>query len=227
MNDLEKYFFNVSEKPISKWRHYLKIYDRYFSSLRNRPITMLEIGVQQGGSIRMWRDYFHKDSTIVGIDIDPKCKDHATDSINIHIGSQNDETFINEIITRYDKFDIILDDGSHDNDHQVNTFKWMFPSISDGGVYMIEDIHTSYWPAHKGGPRMPGTCIEFSKNLIDDLNMYMSQWEPNYYSNNIGSLHFHDGIIIIEKQKREFAPYDLVCHNGSIVHVPEKVRISK
>jgi hypothetical protein len=226
MNDLEKYFFNVSEKSISKWRHYFKVYDRYFSSFRDRPINMLEIGVQNGGSLRMWRDYFHKDSTIVGIDIDPECKQHENESVNIHIGSQNDKQFVNQLITRYEKFDIIIDDGSHNNDHQVNTFTWMFPCVSDGGIYLIEDMHTSYWPAHGGGFKMPGTCVEFAKNLIDDVNMHMALIEPTYYTNNVGGIHFYDGVVVIEKYKREYKPYDLVCKNGEIAHLPEKVKIN-
>lgn len=225
MNDLEKYFFNVSDKSIHKWRHYFDVYDRYFSKFRNRPITMLEIGVQRGGSLQMWRNYFHSDSTIVGIDVDSTCKQHETNGVCVHIGSQNDVRFIDELIARYGSFDVIVDDGSHDNEHQVNTFSWMFNSVCDGGVYLIEDIHTSYIPAHGGGFKKTGTCVEFAKNLVDDVNMHMAMIDPTYYTNNVGGLHFYPGMIVIEKRKMEYTPYDLVCEGGKIVHLPEKVKI--
>ena len=220
MNDLQKYFYEISELPIYKWEHYFNIYETYFSKYRSRPILMMEIGVQTGGSTRMWKSYFHKDSKIVGIDINIECKKHECDGIDIHIGDQNDKKFIESLIEKYGSFDIILDDGSHINQHQINTFEWLFPHVVDDGLYLIEDTHTSYWSNCGGGYKSPSSCIEYSKHLIDQLNAYFSesnQLKPTYYTNNIESINFHDSMVVFKKQKRKFTPHDIAFYNGELI----------
>ena len=84
-----------ADTNVHKWHHYFDIYTKHFGHYRDRPIKMLEIGVFRGGSLRMWKDYFHPDSTIVGIDIDKTCKDHeiADRNVFVRIGSQADPGF--------------------------------------------------------------------------------------------------------------------------------------
>ena len=84
---LHKYFLNNGHLRLHKWMHYFDIYTKHFEKYRNRPITMMEIGVHGGGSLQMWHDYFHPESRIVGIDINPNCAQHAGDRIDVHIGS--------------------------------------------------------------------------------------------------------------------------------------------
>jgi len=219
MNDLLKYCSEISEYPVCKWEHYFDIYENYFAKYRNKPVLMLEIGVLAGGSTRMWKSYFHKDSRIVGIDINSSCKELECDGIDIHIGDQNDKNFIESLIEKYGSFDIVLDDGSHINQHQINTFEWLFPHIVDGGIYLIEDTHTSYWKDCNGGYKLPSSCVEYSKHLIDQLNAYFSEsnhLKPTYYTNNIESISFHDSIIAFKKQKRKFTPHDVVFYKGKL-----------
>ena len=73
-NELFRIF--SADTNVHKWHHYFDVYTRYFERYRDRPITMLEIGVFRGGSLRMWKEYFHTDSTIVGVDIDESCQAH-------------------------------------------------------------------------------------------------------------------------------------------------------
>ena len=220
MNDFEKYFYHISDKPIHKWAHYFNLYEKHFSSFKNRPIKIMEIGVQNGGSLQMWRNYFHSNSKIVGIDIDASCKQHEDDNIEIHIGDQTDILFLNKLIEIYKNFDIIIDDGSHINEHVINTFNHLFPFINNSGIYFIEDVHTSYWTDCNGGFKKENSIIEYSKNLIDQINAHFSQdlnLRPNYYTNNIGSISYHDSIVVFEKQIREYTPYDLITHKGNII----------
>jgi len=220
MNDFEKYFYHISDKPIHKWAHYFNLYEKHFSSFKNRPIKIMEIGVQNGGSLQMWRNYFDSNSKIVGIDIDPSCKQHEDDNIEIHIGDQTDILFLNKLIEIYKNFDIIIDDGSHINEHVINTFNHLFPFINNGGIYLIEDVHSSYWTNYNGGFKKENSMIEYSKNLIDQINAYFSQdlnLRPNYYTNNIGCISYHDSIVVFEKQIREYTPYDLIAHKGNII----------
>jgi 23S rRNA U2552 (ribose-2'-O)-methylase RlmE/FtsJ len=90
MNDLEQYFRQNNDRLIYKWIHYFDIYERHFARFRNKEMTILEIGVSQGGSLQMWKNYFGPKAKIYGIDVNPKCKDLEEENIKIFIGSQSD-----------------------------------------------------------------------------------------------------------------------------------------
>ena len=96
-SDLEEYFRNNNSRLIDKWVHYFDIYDRHFKRYRNKEINILEIGVSQGGSLLMWKDYFGDRANIYGIDINPKCKDLEEENIKIFIGSQSDRNFLRKL----------------------------------------------------------------------------------------------------------------------------------
>jgi 23S rRNA U2552 (ribose-2'-O)-methylase RlmE/FtsJ len=189
----------------AKFDHYIEIYERTFQHLRNRPINLLEIGVFKGGSLNIWRQYFHPESTIVGIDINPRCAVH-NDPDNkkfIRIGRQQDPEFLDALISEFGNFDIVVDDGSHQMDHVTKTFQHLFPKIADSSIYFIEDMQTSYWPRYGGGFQTSGTMIELAKELIDLLNI--SHWrsdeqvEAMHLQNQIKSIQFFEAVIVLEK----------------------------
>lgn len=123
---------------------YLDIYDRYLSGIRELPIKLLEIGVRDGCSHRMWREYFPK-ATVFGIDIDPRCKQYQSDRIRIFVGSQGDPNTIQSVLDNAkDQFDVILDDGSHVNELTLRSFDLLFPHLKSGGLYIMEDLGCSY-----------------------------------------------------------------------------------
>ena len=99
----------------------------------------------------MWKNYFGKDAKIVGVDINPKCKELEEEQISIEIGSQEDVAFWTKFKEKYPRVDILLDDGGHTMNQQIVTFREMFPHIKDGGLYMCEDCGTSYRKSHGGG----------------------------------------------------------------------------
>ena len=113
MNDLQKYFENNNKKDINKWLHYFDIYEENFSKYRNKKITVLEIGVFRGGSLSMWKKYFGTQAKIIGIDINPECKQFERENIKIYIGDQTNEDFLHSVLIDNDKPDIIIDDGGH------------------------------------------------------------------------------------------------------------------
>ena len=195
-------------RQIQKWAHYFPVYEKWFSPYRGKDIVFVEIGVWNGGSVQMWKNYFGKDAKIVGVDINPQCKKFADEEISIEIGSQEDPNFWAAFKEKYPRVDILLDDGGHTMNQQITTFREMFPHIKDGGLYMCEDCHTSYWENFGGGLKREGTFIEFTKNLIDEIQA--SAGAPvTYNSLNIGGLHFYDGIVVAEKKNRSLAPIDL------------------
>jgi len=208
---------NTGGRLVHKWNHYFELYRRYFSQFKEKDIRILEIGVSGGGSLRMWKNYFGKNSLIVGIDIDPKCLEHSGENIEVVIADQNNKEDIEKIIQKYGSFDIIIDDGSHINEHVINSFKWLFPSLKDGGLYFIEDMHTSYWDYYGGGFRGGNTMIEFTKSLIDHLNAYHydnSETIDKYYANTISGIHHHDSVVVFEKNNREYTPFDVFYVDG-------------
>src|SRR4029077_10756269 len=96
-NPLEKYFRANTERVIHKWIHYFDIYHRHFQRFRGKPVVILEFGVNKGGSLQMWRDYFGRDATIYGVDIDPRCADLGGLRIKVFIGDQEDRDFLQKI----------------------------------------------------------------------------------------------------------------------------------
>ena len=200
MNDLEKYFKNNTGRLISKWPHYFDVYERHFSPFRNREIVILEIGIFQGGSLRMWRSYFGEKAKIYGIDINPVCKQFEEENIEIFIGSQSDRNFLREIKKKIPKVDILIDDGGHTMRQQIVTYEEMFDHVKEDGVYLCEDIHTSYWLEYGGGYKRRGTFIEYSKDFIDYLHAFHSDQKSlkvSHFTKSADSLHFYDSILVI------------------------------
>jgi limonene-1,2-epoxide hydrolase len=203
MNDLEKYFLaNTSGKVIHKWMHYFDVYERHLSQYRGKSINLLEIGVSKGGSLEMWRDYLGPDAKIYGVDIDPECKKFENEQISIMIGSQSDRSFLKDIAQKIPTIDILIDDGGHTMDQQITTFQELYPHINERGVYICEDLHTSYWKEFGGGLKKPDTFIEFSKNLVDSINAWHikdQNQEIDEFTKSMKSIHYYDSMFVIEK----------------------------
>lgn len=203
MNDLETYFAQNTKRLIWKWHHYFNVYDRHFSRFRGKEVVILEIGVWQGGSLQMWRDYFGDKVRIIGVDIDPRCKEFEEENIQIHTGSQSDRTFLRELVAKLPPIDIVIDDGGHSMEQQIVSFEELFPAVKSDGVYLVEDIHTSYWLTFGGGHKRRGTFIEYSKNFIDKINAFHSEQrslQVDDFTRSVDSLHYYDSILVIEKR---------------------------
>ncbi|MDR3266421.1 MAG: class I SAM-dependent methyltransferase [Tannerella sp.] len=221
MNDLEKYFRQNDKRLIDKWVHYFEIYDRHFCRYRNKEVVILEIGVSQGGSLQMWKNYFGEKAQIFGIDIEPKCKSFEEENIKIFIGSQSDRKFLREVKNQIPPIDILIDDGGHTMVQQIVTFEELFSHVKEDGIYLCEDLHTSYWLDFGGGRKRHGTFIEYSKNLIDYLNAYHSRlMRVNEFTKSVNSVHYYDSIIVIEKRKREEPPHTETTGHASFVSEP-------
>ena len=141
---------------------------------------------------------------ITGIDIDPSCAVYVDFPNQVHIGSQDDPVFPRNVVTKMSGIDIVLDDGSHIGRHQIATFETLFPLLPDGGLYLIEDLHTSYWfGLWEGGFRRRGTAIEYVRNLIDDMRgWYHDRSLGTLAKNQVRSIHMYDSIAVIEKRTR-------------------------
>jgi hypothetical protein len=188
---------------ISKWTHYFPIYSEHLGKYRDckKPLRVLEIGVAGGGSLKLWRDFFGASALIYGIDIEPKCAEIIGTGCEIRIGSQADVEFLQTIIDEMGGVDIVIDDGSHICKHVVDSFAFLFPKLNDDGVYLIEDLSTSYWPGvYKGGLRRSKTSIEYLKRQIDSVNSpFLRRSLGKDCHKDIESIHFYRSVAIIRK----------------------------
>ncbi len=194
-----------------KYGHdYLKYYEKYFSLIRKKKLNILEIGVggydnptSGGSSLRMWQEYF-PNSMIYSIDIYDK-KFHEDQRIKIYKGSQNDPDFLKKIASEIAKIDIIIDDGSHINEHVITSFRTLFPFLNDNGMYIIEDLQTAYVPEFGGNCfnlNNSVTSISMLKNLIDGIYyQYIPDRKNSSFDENISSVHFYPKIAFIFKHK--------------------------
>jgi hypothetical protein len=205
-SSLLEYFENNTGRTIDKWIHYFDIYERYFHKYQNRPVNILEIGVYHGGSLQMWKHYFGLQAQIFGLDINPWCKSLEEDRIKIFIGDQSDRLFLKSLKEIMPKIDILIDDGGHNMIEQIVTFEELYSHIKDDGIYLAEDLHTSYWTEFGGGYRKRNSFIEYSKDLIDQLNAWHSRDNESFkvtdFTTSANSIHYYDSILIIEKHKR-------------------------
>jgi hypothetical protein len=152
-NPLEEYFRNNDGRLIHKWMHYFDVYHRHFERFRNQPVVVVEFGVSQGGSLEMWRNYFGDQATIYGIDIDERCAALDGPGTHVLIGDQEDREFLRSVGERTGPIDVLIEDGGHTMGQQLATFAEMYPLVKEGGVFLIEDLHTSYWEEYGGGYR--------------------------------------------------------------------------
>jgi len=180
----KKHDGNVSDK----WQLYLKVYDEIFEPLKDKNIRLLEIGVQNGGSLEIWGKYFNNAELILGCDIDEKCSNirFDDDRIKIIIGDAKDKGTFDRIISFSDKFNVIIDDGSHVSGDIVSNFFRYFPVLEYKGIYVVEDMHCSYWDELEGGLEYRYSAMEFFRRLTDVINFeHISQRDRIKYKDRI------------------------------------------
>ncbi len=188
------------------------IYQKHFQPLRKNKLKMLEIGIgggkdplMGGASLRMWKNYF-RSGLINGIDTSDKSP-HNEHRIHTFQGDQSETEFLEKVEAEVGPFDIIIDDGSHQNNHILKSFEVLFPLLKDDGIYVIEDTQTSYWEAYHGTSKdlnTKNTSMGFVKSLCDNVNHEYIQrgdnYKPGYTDLHIKSVHFYNNILFIYKK---------------------------
>jgi hypothetical protein len=208
-----------------KWTHYFEAYHVIFGLRRPQALRILEIGVYQGASLRLWRRYFDNPGTvIVGIDIDPACArfDSSPENIHVRIGSQADAAFLATVTRDFGPFDIIIDDGSHQSSHMIASFNHLFAgALRDDGIYLVEDLHANYWEEYRDTRR---SFLDLCKELMEFMHDHytrgsLSEWlresdsESDQFSLDvpviatmIKEIRVFDSIVAIHKTRREYLP---------------------
>lgn len=175
-------------------------YEKHFSALRDKGLSLLEIGVQEGASLKMWEEYFQR-AHIFGVDVNASCKRYESERTKIMIGDQADRVFLRMAAQRTGPLDIVIDDGGHSMVQQMTSFEELFPFLRPGGIYVIEDLESSYdskWGWGGGPVGMPGTTIAMLKALVDDCNVD-SHHGLRRGPAGIQSICFYKNIVFVER----------------------------
>lgn len=198
-SELGQIYRQHTGRPAFKWIDYVDLYDRHLSRFKGKDVVLLELGVLDGGSLELWRDYLGPNATICGIDIDPECATRADSPNIVRIGSQADPDFLAGVIAEIGQPSIIIDDGSHIASHQQASFASLWPILTTGGIYVIEDMHTAYWRQWEGGHGRPGTAISLVKDLIDAMHAWWHDRGGPVKPSEILAVHQYESIVFIEK----------------------------
>jgi hypothetical protein len=211
-----------------KWLHYFETYQDVRDQLHSEPIRMLEIGVYKGGSLRMWRECLSRESTIVGIDIDPSCQrfENKKENLHVRIGDQSNHEFLAQVVEEFGPFDFVLDDGSHVCSHMIESFNYLFlHGLKNGGIYLAEDTHSNFWPSHRDRRY---SFMDMSKDLVDFMHAhYWSHNSELYFRKDhaqraanvvvprickeIDEIRFEDSLVVIRKSAERALPVSM--HN--------------
>lgn len=194
-------FMGNNDEIIDKWRHYFPVYERHFAPWVDRSVTMLEIGVSKGGSLKMWQRYLGPFATIIGIDIDPRCTRYESPGINVRVGDQSDTEFLAGLIAEFGVPDIVLDDGSHHMTHVRQTFEFLYPQLGKDAVYMVEDLHTGYLEEYGGGTYAESNFFVYARQGVEQMNKHWSR-EPvpeNPIFADTRAVCMYDSLVVFEK----------------------------
>jgi SAM-dependent methyltransferase len=211
---LKEIFWNL-EKGSTKWSGYFDVYEKHLSKFIGKSPRILEIGILGGGSIEMWLKYFGEGTSVVGIDINPECLEYKYDGdVEIVMGDQGSAEFWKQFAEEHGKFDIIIDDGGHTMDQQITTVNSMFSFLNDGGVFAVEDTHTSYWINWGGAYKGQHTFLEHAKKITDIVNK--QHFKGNYILPNtleiytgLNCVSFYNSMVVLEKEAfKEFGITD-------------------
>ena len=209
--------FKKSKFRSLKHDNYFFIYEEIFKLYLKKKITLVEIGVANGGSLFMWKDYFKKNSKIIGIDFNPTAKKWTRYGFNIFIGNQKEDSMWKTFLKKTKKIDILIDDGGHTNEQQINTFNSVVKKINEGGVILFEDTHCSYLK-NFGNPSN-FSFINFAFSVVNKINQNNNKKLFNYnYQKYVYKVTFYNGIVAFHIDKNKCIRSSAIDNGGKILN---------
>ena len=189
--------FKISKYYTTKHKNYFKIYDHIFKKYIGKKIILVEIGVLNGGSLFMWRNFFNGNAEIIGVDLNPNAKKWEKHGFKIFIGNQSNPNFWKDFFNKVGNVDVVIDDGGHTNKQQIFTLLETIPYINDNGMLVVEDVHSSYMTKFRNPSKY--SFINFSKIIVDQLNLkskVFSKEKINFLQEKIFSVEFYQSIAV-------------------------------
>jgi hypothetical protein len=206
--------FQAARHRVAKWAHFLPIYEELLGPYRGRAMTLVEVGVGDGGSLEAWRSYLGPAARIIGVDVNPSVKQFESNGFEIIIGDQSDPDFWARHLGAIGPIDVLIDDGGHTSVQQIVTVACAVPHISDGGAIVVEDTHASYMPDEFPAPARYG-FMPFAQHVVDVMhvrNPYVTQ--PASDTAGLGAaIHrvaFHESIVVFHVDRRLCGPSALI-----------------
>jgi len=190
--------FAASPRRCIKWSSYFQVYEELLRRFRGQKVTLVEIGILDGGSLFMWREFLGPQARIIGIDLNPLCRELEKDGFEIFIGDQSSPIFWSEFFAKVGVVDVLIDDGGHTNLHQLVTLQASLEHIRDGGLILVEDVHASYMGQFGNPHRF--SFINRCKQAIDEINARCpaAGIEPTSFSRTVHSIAFYESIVAFQ-----------------------------
>ena len=213
MSDIIKKYFEESKYFSMKLEKYFHVYYLVLSKYKSRKdLTVVEIGVKDGGSLFIWQKLFPH-AKIIGIDLNVECKKFEKDGFIIEIGDQSSQEFWKNFFYKHQNVDIIIDDGGHTNTQQISTAISCIPFIKDGGILVTEDVMCSYF-FNFGNPSKY-SFINFCKKIIDDINFKFPGIGNFEFSlnNYVHSIEFFESIVVFKINRKQCAFNKIITNN--------------
>ena len=197
-----------------KYDNYFIIYEELLKKYVGREVTIVEVGILNGGSLFMWRKFFGPKARIIGIDLNPDACEWEKYGFEIYIGDQATDAFWTQLFYKIGKVDVLIDDGGHTNKQQVVTTHNAIQNINDGGILIIEDIHTNYF-LEFGNPYRY-SFLNFAYRIIDSINSRfysLRQINPEY-SSKVYNVSFFESIVAFQIDSRLCKKNTPTTNNG-------------
>lgn len=218
--NIRKLFYN-SPYLSTKHSSYFYSYEKIFSRFINKKIIFVEIGILNGGSLFMWREYFGKKARIIGIDNNQKAKTWEKYGFEIFIGDQSDKNFWDNFKKKIGRIDILLDDGGHTDIQQATTLFCCAKNINDGGVLVIEDTHTSYLKEFGNPSKL--SFINLTYHLVNLLNFRSGLFDINIKTLTlpIAEIRYFESIIAFEINRKHSSKSKQIYNNGKDLKIKD------
>ena len=185
-----------------KYDSYFPAYEALLKKYVSRDVTIVEVGIFNGGSLFMWRKFFGPKARIIGIDLNPDAREWEKHGFEIYIGDQSSHAFWSELFQKIGKVDVLIDDGGHTNRQQIVTSHHAIQNIKDDGLLIVEDVHTSYFREFGNPSRY--SFINFAYRLVDGVNSRSCSLRRTYapYSSRVYSVTFFESIVAFQIDSR-------------------------
>lgn len=248
-SSIYSYYKTHDDLASNKWEHFITIYDEIFVKYRTQKnFRLLEIGVQNGGSLQIWSSYFGPGSEIVGVDVDEKVCTDLRFPEGVTVRCMDVVAAEESALQSLGSFDVIIDDASHNSLQVTRAFERLFPLLRPGGVFVVEDIEHSYFSESAGGLRVPHATMEYFKGLTDVVNFYsiradsqevfdteyVARYGPantQYFAAWIRSLQFVEQMVLVTKRRSESTRQHRNCLTGSVTAIqyfsPEHFKVMR
>lgn len=185
-----------------KYDSYFFVYEALLEKYVDREITLVEVGVFNGGSLFMWREFFGPKARIIGIDLNPDALEWTKNGFEIYIGDQSSDKFWVDLYQKIGKVDVLIDDGGHTNRQQIITSHYAIQNINDGGLLIVEDVHTNYFREFGNPSRY--SFVNFAHRIVDGVNSRAYSLRRTYaqYSSRVYSVSFFESMVAFQIDSR-------------------------